>query len=98
MTDFPSVMQRIASCSFSRPHPNGSFTAEIILPFLSSKVGSFPDVMSASALSSGASFFDHVMRADNLKVKGYLIKHLKMPTEQLCCAPDFLNITIIVHY
>lgn len=80
ITDFPSEMQRIASCSFSRPHPNGSFTAEIILPFLSSKDGSFPVAMSAWLLSSGASFFDQVMRADNLKSQQLLDYTLTMLT------------------
>lgn len=61
---------------------------EIILPFLSSRDGSFSVVMSVLALSSVKSPFDHVMRADNLKSKKLLDYTLAMFREYLCCAPD----------
>ena len=67
LTILPSLMQRMASCNFSRPHPKGNFLAEITLPFLSSSDGSFSAATSAPSPSSLASPLDQVMRADDLK-------------------------------
>lgn len=63
----PSRMDRMASWSLSRPRSSGNLWADITLPFLSSRVASFPGNVSAGwATIQGTTFFDQVMRANAL--------------------------------